>query len=106
MKERKGEREKERVGDIELHVRMIGLSNPTGPPREAQLIFPIKLVGDELDIGRNRKVVSGNKLSVLMNIDPNPNNVSCSIPIRFYTERCQLIHVAGIRGGIAHGHSG
>ena len=53
-------------------------ADASGAPREAQSIFNIKLVGDEreLDLARNRKVVSGSRLSVLANIDPNPNNVS------------------------------
>jgi AP-2 complex subunit alpha len=50
--------------------RLIG-----GPPREAQSIFPINLTDDgELDRERQHKVISGQKLSVLSDVDPNPNN--------------------------------
>lgn len=49
----------------------------SGPPREAQSIFPIKLTKtDEVDLAKNNKVVGGSRLSVLPNIDPNPSNVS------------------------------
>lgn len=49
----------------------------SGPPREAQKIFPIKLTkSGEVDLIKNDKVVSGSKLSVLGEIDPNPSNVS------------------------------
>jgi AP-2 complex subunit alpha len=48
-----------------------------GPPREAQMIFPIELTSEgEVDLERNAKVVSGHKLSLLEGIDPNPHNVS------------------------------
>lgn len=47
-----------------------------GPPREAQSIFPIKLVNDEIDLLRNSRVMSGLKFSLLNGIDPNLNNVS------------------------------
>lgn len=47
-----------------------------GPPREAQLIFPIVLsdAGD-VDIARNEKVIAGQSMSVLGGIDPNPVNI-------------------------------
>lgn len=48
-----------------------------GPPREAQLIFPIKLTKtDEVDLAKNNKVIAGSRMSILPNIDPNPSNVS------------------------------
>ncbi|WWD19238.1 hypothetical protein CI109_103696 [Kwoniella shandongensis] len=47
-----------------------------GPPREAQLIFPIKLTSTgAVDIPRNSRIVAGNRLSVLGNIDPKPENI-------------------------------
>lgn len=49
----------------------------SGPPREAQLIYPIKLTSSgDLDLARNTKVMAGNRLSLLSGIDPNTNNVS------------------------------
>jgi AP-2 complex subunit alpha len=50
---------------------------PLGPPREAQKIFPIKLTktGD-VDLAKNSKVMTGTRLSLLPNVDPNPSNVS------------------------------
>lgn len=50
--------------------RLIG-----GPPREAQSIFPVNLTsGGELDRERQQQVISGQKLSILAEVDPNPNN--------------------------------
>lgn len=46
-----------------------------GPPREAQSVFPIDLNGSQLDLKKHRDVVSGNKLNVLPDIDPNPSNI-------------------------------
>jgi len=47
-----------------------------GPPREAQLIFPIELTSEgNIDLERNAKVVSGHKLSLLEGIDSNPQNL-------------------------------
>lgn len=47
-----------------------------GPPREAQSIFAINLTaGGQLDLVRNRQVVSGHRFNVLEGIDPNPNNL-------------------------------
>nr|XP_018261682.1 AP-2 complex subunit alpha [Kwoniella dejecticola CBS 10117]OBR83840.1 AP-2 complex subunit alpha [Kwoniella dejecticola CBS 10117] len=47
-----------------------------GAPREAQQIFPIKLTSsNEVDINRNSRIVSGNRLSVLSGIDPKPENI-------------------------------
>ncbi|OXC83109.1 AP-2 complex subunit alpha [Cryptococcus neoformans] len=47
-----------------------------GPPREAQQIFPIKLTANGMvDIGRNQRVITGNKLSVLPDIDHKPENI-------------------------------
>ncbi|WWC71387.1 uncharacterized protein I206_105342 [Kwoniella pini CBS 10737] len=47
-----------------------------GAPREAQQIFPIRLTSsNEVDINRNSRIVSGNRLSVLSGIDPKPENI-------------------------------
>ncbi|WWC90553.1 uncharacterized protein L201_005489 [Kwoniella dendrophila CBS 6074] len=47
-----------------------------GAPREAQQIFPIKLTSsNDVDISRNKRIVSGNRLSVLGGIDPKPENI-------------------------------
>jgi AP-2 complex subunit alpha len=51
--------------------RLIG-----GPPREAQSVFPINLSkGGDLNHDRHKEVVSGQKLSILSDVDPNPNNL-------------------------------
>jgi AP-2 complex subunit alpha len=51
--------------------RLIG-----GPPREAQSVFPINLSkGGELNHDRHKEVISGQKLSILSDVDPNPNNL-------------------------------
>lgn len=48
-----------------------------GPPREAQQIFPIKLTAEgNVDLERNARVMGGQRMSILPNIDHNPNNVS------------------------------
>ncbi|KAJ7634306.1 adaptin N terminal region-domain-containing protein [Mycena polygramma] len=47
-----------------------------GPPREAQMVFPIELTSvGQLDLVKNKQVVSGHRLNVLEEIDPNPNNI-------------------------------
>ncbi|EIN13745.1 Adaptor protein complex AP-2 alpha subunit [Punctularia strigosozonata HHB-11173 SS5] len=47
-----------------------------GPPREAQAIFPISLnEAGQVDLHKNRQVVSGHRFNVLDGIDPNPNNL-------------------------------
>ena len=47
-----------------------------GPPREAQLVFPITLNADgKVDISRNRSVVAGHRFGILDDIDPNPLNL-------------------------------
>ncbi|KAH9486932.1 AP-2 complex subunit alpha-2 [Psilocybe cubensis] len=47
-----------------------------GGEREAQSIFPIGLTSaGQLDLTRNRQVVSGYGLNILEDIDPNPNNL-------------------------------
>ncbi|KAG6842206.1 hypothetical protein C0991_000176 [Blastosporella zonata] len=47
-----------------------------GPPREDQAIFPINLnSGGELDLIKHRQIVSGHRLNVLDDVDPNPNNL-------------------------------
>ncbi|KAF5375030.1 hypothetical protein D9758_000281 [Tetrapyrgos nigripes] len=51
--------------------RLIG-----GPPREAQSVFAIQLNNAaQLDLAKNRQVVSGHNLNVLEDIDPNLNNL-------------------------------
>ncbi|KAG5634776.1 hypothetical protein H0H81_000811, partial [Sphagnurus paluster] len=47
-----------------------------GPPRENQAVFPIDLnSAGELDLVKHRQVVSGHRLNLLDDIDPNPNNL-------------------------------
>lgn len=47
-----------------------------GPPREAQLVFPIKLdATGSVDSAKQRAVVSGSRFQVLDGIDPNPVNI-------------------------------
>lgn len=47
-----------------------------GGEREAQSIFPVELTSaGQLDLTKNRLVVSGHRLNVLEEIDPNPNNL-------------------------------
>ncbi|KAF8973925.1 adaptin N terminal region-domain-containing protein [Flammula alnicola] len=47
-----------------------------GGEREAQIVFPVNLTGaGQLDLTKNRQVVSGHRLNVLEEIDPNPNNL-------------------------------
>lgn len=54
--------------------RLIG-----GPPREAQSVFPITLTGSgELDHDRYKQAVSGQKFSILPDVDPNSNNLVCA----------------------------
>jgi len=51
--------------------RLIG-----GPPREAQSVFPIILSkAGELNHDRHKEVISGQKLSILSDVDPNTNNL-------------------------------
>ncbi|KAI0275065.1 Adaptor protein complex AP-2 alpha subunit [Gloeopeniophorella convolvens] len=46
-----------------------------GPPREAQSVFPINLTnGGELDHNKQQQVLSGQKLGILTDVDPNVNN--------------------------------
>ncbi|PFH54477.1 hypothetical protein AMATHDRAFT_72274 [Amanita thiersii Skay4041] len=47
-----------------------------GPPREVQTIFPIELTSTgQLDSTKHKQVVSGQRLNLLNDIDPNPNNL-------------------------------
>lgn len=47
-----------------------------GPPREDQTIFPIILNdAGHLGMAKYRQVVSGHRLSLLDDVDPNPNNL-------------------------------
>jgi AP-2 complex subunit alpha len=47
-----------------------------GPPREAQSVFPVELdAAGQLDLIKQRQVVSGHNFNILDGIDPNPNNL-------------------------------
>lgn len=47
-----------------------------GAPREAQSVFPIELnAAGQVDVAKNRQIVSGHNLNVLDGIDPNPTNL-------------------------------
>ncbi|KAJ7630938.1 adaptin N terminal region-domain-containing protein [Roridomyces roridus] len=47
-----------------------------GPPREAQLVFPVELTSaGQLDLVKHRQVVGGHRLNILEDIDPNPSNI-------------------------------
>lgn len=47
-----------------------------GPPREAQVVFPITLNDvDQVDTLKNRSVISGHRFALLDDIDPNPANL-------------------------------
>ncbi|KAG8963501.1 hypothetical protein FRC03_002911 [Tulasnella sp. 419] len=52
-----------------------------GPPREAQEVIPIKLVGaNVVDTERQKKVIQGSRLHLLPDVDPNPvNTVGASV---------------------------
>ena len=47
-----------------------------GPPRESQSVFPIELTSaGQLDLEKHRQIVTGHRLNILEDIDPNPNNL-------------------------------
>ncbi|KAH7930972.1 Adaptor protein complex AP-2 alpha subunit [Leucogyrophana mollusca] len=47
-----------------------------GAPREAQSVFPIALdSAAQLDLPRHRQVISGHRLEILEDVDPNPSNI-------------------------------
>ena len=47
-----------------------------GGEREAQQVFPVTLTSaGQLDLPKHRQVVSGHRLNLLDDIDPNPNNL-------------------------------
>lgn len=47
-----------------------------GGDREAQVVYPIALTAaGQLDLTKNRQVISGHRLNILEEIDPNPNNL-------------------------------
>jgi AP-2 complex subunit alpha len=47
-----------------------------GPPREAQVVFPINLdSAGGVDLVKNRKVLTGHGFSLLQDVDPNPINL-------------------------------
>ncbi|GJJ09691.1 hypothetical protein Clacol_003915 [Clathrus columnatus] len=59
------------AGDFFERWKLIG-----GPPRESQRVFPISLDSNgHIDIAKNRKILSGHRLSILDDIDPNPVNL-------------------------------
>ncbi|KIY71626.1 Adaptor protein complex AP-2 alpha subunit [Cylindrobasidium torrendii FP15055 ss-10] len=47
-----------------------------GPPREAQAVFPVVMTASgQLDLELYKKVVGGQHLNILPDIDPNPHNI-------------------------------
>ena len=47
-----------------------------GPPREAQVVFPIGLTeSGHIDIVKNKSMLSGHRFGILDDIDPNPSNL-------------------------------
>lgn len=47
-----------------------------GAPRESQIVFPVDLTAaGQLDLVKHRQAVTGHRLAVLDDIDPNPNNI-------------------------------
>lgn len=47
-----------------------------GPPREVQNVFTIPLTStDQVDHGRYRQVITGQRLNILSDVDPNPENI-------------------------------
>lgn len=47
-----------------------------GNERESQIIFPISLtLSGQLDLNKHRQVISGQRLNILDDIDPNPHNL-------------------------------
>ncbi|KAK2461914.1 hypothetical protein APHAL10511_006377 [Amanita phalloides] len=47
-----------------------------GPPREVQIVFPVELTSSgQLDLAKQKEVVSGHGLNILGDVDPNPNNI-------------------------------
>ncbi|KAF9270218.1 Adaptor protein complex AP-2 alpha subunit [Marasmius fiardii PR-910] len=62
--------------------RLIG-----GPPRESQTVFPINLnKAGQLDLAKHKEVVSGQRLNVLSEIDPNPNNIVAAAVLHMSVE--------------------
>ncbi|KAG6857566.1 hypothetical protein H0H87_000165 [Tephrocybe sp. NHM501043] len=58
-----------------------------GPPREDQAIFPIDLnQAGQLDLIKHRQVVSGYRLNLLDDVDPNPNNLVAAGVLHMSTE--------------------
>jgi AP-2 complex subunit alpha len=58
-----------------------------GPPRESQEIFAINLSGaGQLDLIKYREIISGHRLNVLDDIDPNPNNLVAAGVLHMSTE--------------------
>jgi AP-2 complex subunit alpha len=58
-----------------------------GPPREAQRVFPIDLTSaGQLDLPKHRNVVTGHKLNILDDIDPNPNNLVAAAVLQMSVE--------------------
>ncbi|KAF8350062.1 adaptin N terminal region-domain-containing protein [Amanita rubescens] len=47
-----------------------------GPPREVQMIFTVGLTNSgQLDLQKLKQAVSGHGLDLLLDVDPNPNNI-------------------------------
>lgn len=68
-----------------------------GAPREAQQIFGIQLTpSGEVDIERNAKVLSGQRMTILNGLDPNPTNVSSTIP------RSTELTIKNVLAGVLH----
>ncbi|KAG7099213.1 hypothetical protein E1B28_001080 [Marasmius oreades] len=62
--------------------RLIG-----GPPRESQAVFPVDLnKAGQLDLMKHKEVVSGQRLNLLPEIDPNPNNVVAAAVLHMSVE--------------------
>ena len=58
-----------------------------GPPRENQAIFAISLdSAGQLDLEKHRQVVSGHRLNILEDIDPNPHNLVAAGVLHMSTE--------------------
>lgn len=52
-----------------------------------QSVFPVELnAAGQLDLVKNRQVVSGHNLNVLDGIDPNPNNIVAAGVLHMYVE--------------------
>jgi AP-2 complex subunit alpha len=58
-----------------------------GPPRESQSVFPIELTSaGQLDLEKHRQIVTGHRLNILEDIDPNPSNLVAAGVLHMSTE--------------------